>query len=88
MAKYAKKSSRLISAAIVSAGLFISSTQAADKFEIVRAISDGSPYPSTSEGAAGRRGDTVVKEEPIKEPDKQSDAWLERQLRITDGVTG
>ena len=87
--RFAKKSSKLISAAIVSAALFSTSTQAANttaqavnNFEIVRGISDGSPYPSTSDGAAGRRGDVVV-----KHADKRADTWLERQRRITDGVS-
>jgi hypothetical protein len=91
--QFAKKSiaSKLILPAVVAAALFATSaqaantrsTQVADNFEIVRGISDGSPYPSTSDGAAGRRGDVVV-----KQADKQSAAWLERQRRITDGVTG
>ena len=79
--QFAKKSmaNKLIFPAVVAAALFTTSTQAANNFEMVRGISDGSPYPLTSDGAAGRRGDAAV---------KQSDASLERQLRITDGVTG
>ncbi len=77
--QFAKKSmaSKLIFPALVAAALFTTSTQAANNFEMVRGISDGSPYPLTSDGAAGRRGDVAV---------KQPDAGLERQLRITDGV--
>jgi hypothetical protein len=85
------KKRRLIIPAIVAAALFTTSAQATNttraqatnNFESVRAISDGSPYPLTSDGAAGRRGDAEVKQR-----DKRSDAWLERQRRITDGVTG
>ncbi|MGH8729722.1 MAG: hypothetical protein ACREV9_16540 [Burkholderiales bacterium] len=90
--QFAKKSiaSKLIFPAVVAAAFFTTSTQAANitsaqavnNFEIVRGISDGSPYPFTSDGAAGRRGDVEV-----KQSDAQSHAWLERQRRITDGVT-
>jgi len=81
--QFAKKSiaSKLIFPAVVAAALFTTPTQAANNFEMVRGISDGSPYPLTSDGAAGRRGD--VGDVTVE----QSDARLERQLRITDGVS-
>lgn len=83
--QFAQKSiaSKLIfPAVVVAAAFFTTSAQAANNFEIVRGISDGSPYPLTSDGAAGRRGDVAVRK-PISNPD----ASLERQRRISDGVS-
>jgi len=60
----AKKSiaSKLIFPAIVAATLFTTPTQAANNFEMVRGTSDVSPYPLTSDGAAGLRGDVTVEQ--------------------------
>jgi hypothetical protein len=77
--QFARKSrAAALTAAVVAAALFTTSAQATNNLEMVRGISDGSPYTLISDGAAGRRGDVAV---------EQSDAWLERQLRTTDGVT-
>ncbi len=63
---------------LVTALLVVRQAIAGNDFEKVRGITDGSPYTlSADQGAAGRRA----------QADNQANAWLERQLRITDGYS-